>query len=302
MPTKCCACSGKSGHRRRRAAGRRSSSAFRRRRAIPTRRCRRWCSIRTTTSTAARSPTSALMNGTVSKGQKIRFLQAGHRARSARARPVRAAARGRATSCRPGQVGYLICNIKSLDQVHIGDTVTRARRRCRPSRCPATKSRKRMVYCGLYPSDGQDFEELRDALDKLQHQRSELRVRAGNERRAGLRFPLRLPRPAAHGDRAAAAGARGRHRPGADGAERHLRNRDEATAKRSQIHNPQEVPDSGEIEEFRQPIVRVNFVLPTEYIGPVMQLCTRPPRRVRADRVSLADAGDAASTTCRWPK
>jgi GTP-binding protein LepA len=41
-----------------------------------------------------------------------------------------------------------------------------------------------------------------------------------------------------------------------------------------EIHNPQDVPDSGKIEEFRQPIVRVNFLLPAEIIGPVMQLCT----------------------------
>ena len=40
------------------------------------------------------------------------------------------------------------------------------------------------------------------------------------------------------------------------------------------IHNPQKVPDAGQIEEFRQPIVKVNFVLPVESIGPVMQLCT----------------------------
>ena len=41
-----------------------------------------------------------------------------------------------------------------------------------------------------------------------------------------------------------------------------------------EIHNPQDVPDSGEIDEFRQPVVKVNFVLPVESIGPVMQLCT----------------------------
>jgi GTP-binding protein LepA len=40
------------------------------------------------------------------------------------------------------------------------------------------------------------------------------------------------------------------------------------------IHNPQKVPDAGQIEEFRQPVVKVNFVLPVESIGPVMQLCT----------------------------
>jgi GTP-binding protein LepA len=45
------------------------------------------------------------------------------------------------------------------------------------------------------------------------------------------------------------------------------------TGETFEIHNPQDVPDSGKIEEFRQPIVRVNFVLPVEYIGPVMQLC-----------------------------
>src|SRR6185436_21104080 len=41
-----------------------------------------------------------------------------------------------------------------------------------------------------------------------------------------------------------------------------------------EVHTPQRVPDQGDIEEFRQPIVRVNFVLPTEYIGPIMKLCT----------------------------
>ena len=45
------------------------------------------------------------------------------------------------------------------------------------------------------------------------------------------------------------------------------------SGEKREIHRPQEVPDSGEIEEFRQPIVRVNFLLPTEYIGTVMTLC-----------------------------
>ena len=46
-----------------------------------------------------------------------------------------------------------------------------------------------------------------------------------------------------------------------------------ATGETLEIHRPQEVPDSGEIAEFRQPIVRVNLVQPTEFIGPVMRLC-----------------------------
>ena len=129
-----------------------------------------------------------------------------------------------------------------------------------------------MVYCGLYPSDGQDFNELREALDKLSLNDPSFEFEPETQRRPGLRLPLRLPGPAAHGDHPAAAGRRERRRPGADRAERHLRD-PHRNGETLQIHKPQEVPDAGQIEEFREPIVRVNFILPAEYIGPVMQLC-----------------------------
>ena len=157
-----------------------------------------------------------MMNGTVRKGQKIRFLRGGtshevlelgqfvpHR------RPCE--------DLQAGQVGYLICNIRSLGQVHIGDTVSDARRR-RGRATARLPGAKRMVFCGLYPSDGQDFEELRNALNKLQHQRPQFQIRAGNQRRLGLRLPLRISGSAAHGDYPAAAGAGGQPRPGADRA------------------------------------------------------------------------------------
>ena len=69
-----------------------------------------------------------------------------------------------------------------------------------------------------------------------------------------------------------------------------------------QIHKPQDVPDSGQIEEFRQPIVRVNFILPAEYIGPVMQLCQDRRGMLRAARSTSRRRGRCSSTTCRWPK
>ena len=65
-----------------------------------------------------------------------------------------------------GQVGYLICNIKSLSQVHIGDTVSIPGDGAAEA-LPGYQEPKRMVFCGLYPSDGQDFEELRNTLNKL---------------------------------------------------------------------------------------------------------------------------------------
>src|SRR3954464_9073149 len=65
-----------------------------------------------------------------------------------------------------GQVGYLTGSRKALGNVHIGDTVTVADGE--PAEAlTGYEEPKRMVFCGLYPSDGQDFTELRDALDKL---------------------------------------------------------------------------------------------------------------------------------------
>lgn len=106
-----------------------------------------------------------IMNGTVKRGQKIRFMKTGttHEVIELgqfvpQQRPC--------DVLTAGQVGYLICNIKSIDQVHIGDTVA-SNSDPEATALEGYQPPKRMVYCGLYPSDGQDFTELRDALEKL---------------------------------------------------------------------------------------------------------------------------------------
>ena len=88
------------------------------------------------------------------------------------------------------------------------------------SRCPATRTCTRWCSPGLYPTDTTQYEGLRDALEKLQLNDASLQLRARDVHRARLRLPLRLPRAAAHGDRAGAARARVRSRPRHDGAER----------------------------------------------------------------------------------
>ena len=65
-----------------------------------------------------------------------------------------------------GEVGYLICNIKDIKNIHIGDTVSVPGDNAAPA-LPGYRPPQRMVYCGLYPSDGENFEELRDSLGKL---------------------------------------------------------------------------------------------------------------------------------------
>ncbi len=212
-----------------------------------------------------------ILNGTVRKGQKIRFLRAGTThdvIELGHFTPRREAC----DQLQAGQVGYLICNIKSLGQIHIGDTVSIAGDH--PAE-PLTgyQEPKRMVFCGLYPSDGQDFEELRDALGKL----------AIND--PSFEFEPETSDALGFGFRCGFLGLlhmeivqqRLEQEANIDLVQTAPNVTYEVVTKQGEtleIHTPQKVPDAGDIEEFRQPIVRVNFVLPTEYIGPVMKLCT----------------------------
>jgi GTP-binding protein LepA len=211
-----------------------------------------------------------VMNGCVRKGQKVRLLQIGSTYEVMelgqfvpRPRPC--------AELQAGQVGYLICNIKSLDQVHIGDTVA-AGDDATATPLPGYQPPKRMVYCGLYPSDGQDFTELRDALEKL----------SIND--PSFEFVPETSDALGFGFRCGFLGLlhmeiiqqRLEQESDVDLVQTAPNVTYEIITRRGEkveVHRPQEVPDSGEIEEFRQPIVRVNFILPSEYIGPVMTLC-----------------------------
>jgi GTP-binding protein LepA len=212
-----------------------------------------------------------LMNGTVKKGQKIRFLKTGYVhevLELGQFVPQRRAC----PQLQAGQVGYLICNIKSLSQVHVGDTVSTA---VEPyaEPLPGYQEPKRMVYCGLYPSDGQDFEELREALSKLSINDPSFEFEPETSDALGFGFRCgflgllhmeivqqRLEREA-NLDLVQTA----------PNVTYEILTKDGQTLR---IYNPQKVPDAGMIEEFRQPVVRVNFVLPTESIGAIMKLCT----------------------------
>ncbi|MBX3421370.1 MAG: translation elongation factor 4 [Pirellulaceae bacterium] len=210
-----------------------------------------------------------LMSGTVVKGQKVQLVRAAATYETLeigqfvpKRRPTAA--------LRAGQVGYLICNIKSLHDVHIGDTVVETGPRAAPA-LDGYQQPKRMVYCGLYPSEGQEFTELRDALEKLSINDPSFEFAPETSEALGFGF-----------------------RCGFLGLlhmeiiQQRLENECDVdlvqtapnvtylvTNKRGEeleIHKPQDVPDSGDIEEFKQPIVRVNFVVPNDYIGQVMKL------------------------------
>jgi GTP-binding protein LepA len=211
-----------------------------------------------------------LMNGAVRKGQKIKFLKAGT-VHEVLELGQFAPQRRPCNELQAGQVGYLICNIKNLADVHIGDTVSV------PGDGAATalagyQEPKRMVFCGLYPSDGENFDELREALTKLSINDPSFEFEPETSDALGFGFRCgflgllhmeiiqqRLEQEA-----------------DLDLVQTAPNVTYEIVTKAGEtlrIYNPQKVPDPGLIEEFRQPVVKVNFVLPTDVIGPVMQLC-----------------------------
>ena len=117
-------------------------------------------------------------------------------------------------------------------------------------------------------------------------------VRAGSLAGARLRFPLRLPRPAAHGHRPGAARARVRHGADHDRADRGLRGAHAATASWSRIENPAKMPDPSKIAEIREPIITVTIFVPQDYVGAGDHARHRQARRAEEHAVPRA-AGDA---------
>jgi GTP-binding protein LepA len=212
-----------------------------------------------------------VMNGTVRRGQKIKFLQAAtsHEVIELGQFTPRRTARDELAA---GQVGYLICNIKSLGNIHIGDTVSVADGEP-ASVLTGYQEPKRMVFCGLYPSDGQDFEQLRDALGKLSINdpsfdfEPETSDALGFGFRCGFLGLLHMEIIQQRLEQEADIDL-------VQTAPNVTYEIITVTGEQLEVHTPQKVPEQGEIEEFRQPIVRVNFVLPTEYIGGIMKLCT----------------------------
>jgi GTP-binding protein LepA len=170
-----------------------------------------------------------------------------------------------------GQVGYVIANIKRLSDVHIGDTFTDSRRPA-VEPLPGYLEPQPVVYCGLFPATHTQFEDLRTALQKLSLNDASFTFEPETSDALGFGFRCgflgllhmeivqqRLER------------------------ESDLQLVQTAptvtyeilTRKGETLHisNPNRLPDAGEIIEFREPIARVNFILPADSIGAIMQLC-----------------------------
>jgi GTP-binding protein LepA len=208
--------------------------------------------------------------GVLRKGQRIRLLRGGteHEVMElGQFRPTPTACDELST----GQVGYLMAQIKNLADVHIGDTVTDALRPA-DTPLPGYKEPQPMVFSGLYPVNNNDFEALREALAKLRLNDASFSYTPENSEGLGFGFRcgfLGMLHREIIQQRLERASELELVQTAPNVTYEVLTRKGEVVA----IDSPQKVPDTGQIEEFREPFVRLSFLLPAENIGDLMQLC-----------------------------
>ena len=210
-----------------------------------------------------------IVDGAVDEGDAIRFMAIGLDV-DADELGVRRPKMDPAPRLDTGQVGYLITGVKEIDLIRVGDTVT-------PSQAPAGQplpgydEPKPMVFAGLFPTDGDDFERLREALEKLRLNDSSLVYQPETSRALGFGFrsgflgllhmEIVRERLEREYDLELITTAP---------SVAYVANKSDGT--RLDVRSPQDLPPVGEIETIEEPYVEVMIITPAEYIGTVMEL------------------------------
>ena len=170
-----------------------------------------------------------------------------------------------------GMVGYISASIKNVSSTRVGDTVTEADRPCEKA-LPGYKKVQPMVYCGIYPADSAKYQDLRDALEKLQLNDASLSYEPETSAALGFGFRCgflgllhlevvqeRLEREYDLDLVTTAPGVVYRvHK--TDGS-------------MMELTNPSNLPDPSEIDYMEEPVVRAEIMVTTEFVGSIMQLC-----------------------------
>ena len=212
-----------------------------------------------------------IMEGTVKRGTPIRMMATGSEEDVVEVGYFGAGQFIPCEELRAGMVGYITASIKNVRDTRVGDTVTSRDNPC-ASPLPGYKKVTPMVYCGLYPADGAKYNDLRDALEKLQlndaslFYEPETSIALGFGFRCGFLGLLHLEIIEERLEReynldlvTTAPGVVYRvHK---------------TTGEMMELTNPSNLPDPTEIEYMEEPIVSAEIMVTTEFVGSIMTLC-----------------------------
>lgn len=176
-----------------------------------------------------------------------------------------------AKELKTGEVGYVAASIKNVSDIHVGDTITSTLNRAKES-LPGYKKVTPMVYCGIYPADGSDYENLKVALEKLSLNDASLfwepetSVALGFGFRCGFLGLLHMEIIEERIDREYDLNV-------ITTAPSVIYKVTKTDGTKFDLYNPTDLPVSQEISSIEEPIVRADIMLPKEYVGNVMELC-----------------------------
>ena len=212
-----------------------------------------------------------VFEGTVKAGDTIRLMSTGAEFTLVEVGHMGATALAPCDKLEAGEVGYLTASIKTVQDTRVGDTVTLANRPT-PEALPGYRQVKPMVFCGIYPADGADYPDLKDALEKLQLNDASLTFEKETSTALGFGFrcgflgllhmEIITERLEREFDLDLITTT--------PGVEYRLTMTDGSV---TMISNPSGYPDPTQILEQEEPFVDVHIYTPKEYMGKLMELC-----------------------------
>ncbi len=211
-----------------------------------------------------------VVNGTLEAGKTVRFMATGQSYQLDEVgvfRPEMV----RVDSLGPGEVGFICASIKTIDEAHVGDTITDA---ANPAAEPLAgyKKVKPVVFCGFYPVEREDINQLREALEKLQINDSAITFEPENSAALGFGFRCGFL-GLLHME---IAKERLNREFGVDLVATAPNVVYQIVLTNGEIieaHRPSDFPDPGRIEEIREPYIKLSIFMPEQFVGAAMQLC-----------------------------
>ncbi len=232
--------------------------------------------------------------GELQKGRKIRFMNAGV-TQDVNQVGVFTPKTQEVASLGPGEVGYIITGIKQVADTKVGDTITEEKNQT-PEPLPGFKPVQPVVFCGIYPTDNGQYDHLRDSLSKLHLNDASFLYEPESSTALGLGFRCgflgllhleiiqeRLEREY-DVDLITTAPSVSYQLTMTDGAE-------------MELHNPTDYPDPVKVAEIREPWIRATIMVPDDYLGNVLSLCTEK----RGVQENLTYVGSRAMAVYRLP-
>jgi len=240
-----------------------------------------------------------VVDGILKKGQQIKFMQAGTSHLIDRVGCF-TPKREELTEIGPGEIGFITAQIKDVAQARVGDTVTDAKKPA-AAPLPGFKEVQPVVFCGLFPTDANDFEKLRESIQKLRLNDASFSFEMESSAALGFGFRCgflgllhleiiqeRLTREYDLDLITTAPSVVYKLKLG------HTKNE---AAKEIELHNPADMPDPNRIDEIEEPWIEAVIYVPDDYLGPILKLC----QDRRGVQKNLTYVGGRAQITYELP-